>query len=388
MKKYSRVRAEISFDAIDNNFDVIESVLSKDTSICAVIKADCYGHGAVPIARRIARRKRVWGFACATAEEAIRLRVSGIFKPILILGYSFPEMYDELIGYDIRPCICDFKSAKMLSERAVKSDHAAKIHIALDTGMSRIGFSCDDEAVETILKIAALPGIKIEGLFSHFARADEADERHSARQMKKYSYVAAKLEEAGLDIPVKHIANSAATMRFPDYHHSMVRTGIIMYGLMPSDEMADELKALKPVLRLTSHVTYIKTLPAGVAISYGGTYKTKEESVIATIPVGYADGYPRSLSNKGYVLIRSRRAPIRGRVCMDQMMVDVTDIPDVAVGDEVVLIGPQGEDSITAEELGKLSGRFNYELICDISMRVPRSYTHGGRVVEQVDYLQ
>ena len=387
MRKFSRICAEISFDAIDHNIAVMEGRMGEGAKICAVIKADGYGHGALPIARHLAANDRIWGFACATPGEAMRLRTGGIIKPILILGYSFPESYDDIVDYDLRACVFDEESARLLSAKARMLERPVKVHVALDTGMGRIGFDCSDETVEAVLRIASLPMLEIEGLFSHFAKADEKLLSPAEVQLVRFLDIESKLTAAGLKIPLVHIANSAGIMRFSESHLDLVRAGIILYGLMPSMEVAGEMTELRPVMRLTSHLTYVKTVPEGTPISYGGTYTTARKSRIATVPVGYADGYPRSLSNKGFVLLRGKRAPITGRVCMDQLMIDVTDIPDAAVGDEVVLIGSQMGETITAEALGELSGRFNYELVCDLTMRVPRSYTAGGYTVEQVDYL-
>ena len=387
MKKYSRICAHIDLDAVDHNFEVMRSHLKEGTKICAVVKADCYGHGALQIARQLEGKPYIWGYACATPEEAMQLRCGGIMKPIILLGYAFEESYEDMIDYDIRACIFDPVSAEALNKTAKGLNKTALCHIALDTGMSRIGFQCTEGDAETIRKISELPNLKIEGMFTHFARADEKETRPIAEQLAKYQWMANLLETKHVDIPIHHVANSAALMRFPDAHLDMVRSGITNYGLMPSEEVASEMTELQPVLSLVSHVSFVKTLPAGRAISYGGTYVTKAPTRVATVPVGYADGWPRSLSNRGEVLIHGRRVPIIGRICMDQFMVDVTSLPETAVGDEVVLIGYQGEEHISAEEVGARSGRFNYELVCGLSKRVPRSYERRGITLEQVDYL-
>ena len=388
MRKYSRIYAEINLDAIDSNLRAMKEKLADDISVCAVIKADGYGHGALQIARHIQHRPYIWGFACATVEEAMQLRSGGIMKPIVLLGFAFPESYDDIIDYDIRACIFDYESAAALSQKSMMLEHPVKIHLAVDTGMGRIGFLYDrEESINDIVRIAGLPNLEIEGMFTHFARADEVSLTHTEVQLIRYLDFEGKLKQRGIEIPIRHTSNSAAIMRFPEAHLNMVRAGIILYGLPPSEEMAGKLKMLRPAMKLVSHVSNVKTVPAETPISYGGTYVTKKESVIATIPVGYADGYPRSLSGRGFVLIHGTRVPIRGRVCMDQFMVDVSELKDVKVGDECVLIGTQEEQEITILELAALSGRFHYEIPCDISKRVPRSYSVNGYTAEQVDYF-
>ncbi len=387
MKEYSRIRAEIDLDAIDRNLDVMRKHLKEGTPICAVVKADSYGHGAVPIARHIEPRDDIWGFAVATAEEGKLLRKAGIQKPVVLLGYVFPESYEIVLKYGLRACIFEETSAELLSEAAKKAGTCAVIHIALDTGMSRIGFDVSEAAADAVCRIAEKDALKIEGLFTHFARCDEPSLEPAVEQFKAYQTFLQMLAERGLEIPVRHVCNSAGTMRFKEANLDLVRAGITLYGLTPSDEIADEMTELQPVMRLVSHLSYVKELPPGRAISYGGTYVTGRTMRVATVPTGYADGYPRLLSGKGSVLIGGKRAPILGRVCMDQFMVDVSGIPEAAVGSEAVLLGSQGDECITAEEIGRLSGRFNYELVSDISKRVPRNYLLGGRVVEQVDYF-
>lgn len=387
VNQFSRINAEIDLDAVAHNFDLMHKKLKPGTKMCAVVKADCYGHGAVPVAQFIENRDYIWGFACATPEEAMELRNAGIRKPLIILGYAFPESYEDIVKNDIRACIFETKSAERLSETAGKLKKKAKIHLALDTGMSRIGFKDEDSSIEEIKKIAADKNLEIEGMFTHFARADEPSLDPARKQLARYEAFSEKLREAGVEIPIHHVSNSAALMRFPEANEDMVRAGITIYGLTPSDEVAQEMEGLIPVMSIKSHVSFVKTLPAGCAISYGGTYVTSKETRVATVPCGYADGYPRSLSNKGEVLIRGKRVPILGRVCMDQFMVDVSEVPGVTQGDEVVLLGRQGNEHISAEEIGAKSGRFNYEFVCDISKRVPRTYLRDGRVALQVDYF-
>ena len=377
--KYSRVCAEIDMDAIAENFRIMHEAIHPETKMVAVIKTDGYGHGAVPIAQMIQPEDYIWGFAVATMTEAMILRKNQITKPVLILGYTFEEDYEDLIRYEIRPIVFKLDMAKELSEAAVHLKKTLSIHIGLDTGMSRIGFADVPESVETIKKIAALPNVEIEGMFTHFARADETDRSPAITQLNRYLAFAELLEKAGVEIPMKHCSNSAGIIRVPEANLNAVRAGITIYGIYPSNEVERDIVKLIPAMELKSHVSYVKDLPAGTPISYGGTFASEKDLRVATIPVGYADGYPRSLSNKGWVLIRGQKAPIIGRVCMDQFMVDVTDIPEVKHGDEVTLIGKDGEEFISIETFGDLSGRFSYEFACDISKRVPRVYIKDGR---------
>ena len=374
MEQHRRIKANISVNIIEQNFESMRNNINKETKIMAVVKADGYGHGAVPIAKRMEPKDYIWGFAVAAAEEAFELRKAGVRKPILILGPVFPEYYEELVLQEIRIPVMTWEEAKDFSDACTAAGRHGYVHIALDTGMSRIGFSDTEESASVIQKIAKLPDLSIEGLFTHFARADETDVTPALIQLERYERFAKLLEEKGVQIPLHHCSNSAGIIRMPQANMNMVRAGITIYGIYPSEEVEREPVPLKPAMELISHVSYVKDLPAGAAISYGGTYVTERPSRIATIPTGYADGYPRLLSNKGSVLIHGKRAPIRGRVCMDQFMVDVTDIPDVRRGDRVVLMGRDGDDAITADELGALSGRFPYELVCCISPRVPRVY--------------
>ena len=387
MKKYSRIRADIDLDAVLYNFENMKANIRPGCKITAVIKADGYGHGSVQIAELMEPYDYMWGFAVAAADEAFRLRRAGIRKPIMLLGYTFDEFYVDLIREDVRICVFDYDTAVRVSDAAFTAKKKAIIHIALDTGMSRIGFRDNDASVAEIVKIAKLPNIEIEGLFTHFARADEVSIDPAVRQLERYNAFAEKVEKAGVDIPIHHVSNSAGIIRLREANKDMVRAGITVYGLMPSADVETDIVPLKPVMSLVSHISYVKNIEAGDEVSYGGTFKAEKTMRVATIPVGYADGYPRMLSGKGYVLIKGRKAPILGRVCMDQFMVDVTDIEGVTRGDEVVLLGKQGDERITAEELGDISGRFNYELVCDISKRVPRNFIYEGRIIEQSECI-
>ena len=379
MKKYDRIKAVVSLDAIAHNFEEMKKNIREDAKIIAVIKADGYGHGAEAIARLIRNESYIWGFAVATPEEALQLRASGVTKPVLILGIVFEEYFAEMIREDVRLTVCGYEMAKRLSDEAAAQGKQVHIHLGLDTGMSRIGFADEPASVEEIKRIAKLPNVDIEGMFTHFARADESDKAPAVDQLKRYQAFVKLLEDAGIHIPMKHCSNSAGIIRMPEANLDAVRAGITIYGIYPSDQVERDIVKLKPAMELISHVTYVKEIKAGTAVSYGGTFVAERDMRVATIPAGYADGYPRSLSNKGWVMIRGKRAPILGRVCMDQFMVDVSGIPEAAAGDEATLIGRNGQEELTMEQLGDLSGRFAYEFACDIGKRVPRVYMRNGK---------
>ena len=380
---HSRICAAINLDAVRHNLKAIQSLLTPHTQIMAVIKTDAYGHGAAEIAKTAEPYEFLYGFAVATAEEALSLRRHGIQKPILILGYVFPEHYQMLAEYEIRPAVFTLDMARQLSQAAKKVGKDLYIHIKIDTGMSRIGLQACEESIQAIAQIHALEHIIIEGIFTHFARADEADKSSAEEQLHLFQNVLRLTEEAGIKIPYRHCSNSAGIISLRDADMDMVRAGIILYGLWPSDEMDKSSIDLKPVLELKSHVAHVKTLPAGRSISYGGTYTLREPGTVATIPAGYGDGYPRSLSNKGYVLIHGRRAPILGRVCMDQFMADVTGIEGVKAGDTVTLAGRDGAEFLSLEQLGEMSGRFNYEFACALGKRIPRVFYENGTAVSE-----
>lgn len=388
MKLYLRVCAEINLDAAAYNLKNMKNNLEKETRIIAVVKTDGYGHGAVPIARMAEELDYIWGFAVATIEEAVMLRREGVQKPILVLGFVFPDGYEDAVRYDIRLAVFKLSMARQLSEEAVRQGKTAYLHIKVDTGMGRIGFPDDGDSADAVKEISLLPQVQIEGLFTHFARADEKDKEAARQQLSRYLDFSRMLEERGIEIPMRHCSNTAGIFDLKEANLDAVRAGISIYGLYPSDEVNKFAVAITPVMSLKSHVAFIKDVEPGTAISYGGTFVAEHRMRIATIPVGYGDGYPRSLSNKGYVLIRGRRAPITGRVCMDQFMVDVTDIPDAREGDMVTLIGSEGGQEITMELLGELSGRFNYELACDIGKRVPRRFWRYGKVAATQDYFE
>ena len=388
MKRFDRLKAVVSLDAIAHNFAEMKKNIAEGTKMIAVIKADGYGHGAEAIARLTDNYSYIWGYAVATAEEALQLRNAGVEKPILILGLVFEEYFREMVAGDIRLTVCEYETAKKLSREAVRQDKTVHIHIGLDTGMSRIGFVDTPESVEEIKKIAALDHLEIEGMFTHFARADETDKTPAADQLNRYLAFAELLEKSGVHIPLKHCSNSAGIIRMKEANLDAVRAGITIYGIYPSSEVERDIVKLEPAMELKSHISYVKDLEPGVSISYGGTYTADKKIRVATIPAGYADGYPRTLSNKGWVLIHGQKAPILGRVCMDQFMVNVSDIPDVKAGDEVTLIGKDGDEFISIETFGDMSGRFSYEFACDISKRVPRVYLKNGKEWGELTFFE
>jgi alanine racemase len=376
MQEYRRVVAKINMDAILHNFEEVKKRLKKDTKILSVLKADGYGHNAVQVAELL--KDKTDYFGVSIIEEALELRNSGIANPILIFGYTSPDQFDELLLNNIEQTIFQFDVAQKLSNAAVSLGLTAKIHIEIDTGMKRTGFKDNPESLETIKKIAGLPNIEIAGIFSHYACADFYDKTSENEQRNMFIKFLDAVEKNGVTIPIKHICNSAAVVDDDDYF-DLVRVGLLLYGLFPSDELHQERINLIPAMELKTHVIFVKTVEAGCGVSYGQTYVTNKTTKIATLPVGYADGYPRALSSKGRVLIKGKYAPIIGRICMDLMMVDVTDIDDVRVEDDVTLIGTDGGNSITAEEIGALSESFNYEIICGISKRVPKVFYKDGK---------
>lgn len=386
MRPYSRVYATVDLDAVASNMRSMRDNLPASTLIMGSVKADGYGHGSVPVAKTI--EPYVYGYAVATIDEGIILRRHGINKTILILGVTHESRYEDLLHYDIRTAMFQYEKAKKLSDLAVKQGKKAVIHLALDTGMSRIGMKPDREHAKEAAAIAALEGIEVEGLFTHFARADETDKSAYEEQYRRYKEFLGYLKELGVQIPIRHCSNSAGIVESLESNHmDMVRAGIAIYGMYPSDEVDHESVKLTPAMEIKSCITYIKEIEAGTAVSYGGTFVADHTMKVATIPVGYGDGYVRSLSGNGDVLIRGKRAAILGRICMDQFMVDVTDIPDVQEDDEVTLLGKDGDECITMEELAEKSGGFHYEMICDIGKRVPRVYLKDGKVVGTKDYF-
>lgn len=380
-----RTWAEIDLDALKFNFDNIRRSLKPNVKVMSVIKADAYGHGVIECAKTLLACGTD-AFAVATASEALELRQAGFDTPTLILGAVASEDFKSLIENDITLGISDTKSAEALSETAKKVGKRVKIHIKADTGMSRLGFVAGGrDTVGEILKISKLPNIEIEGIFSHFACADEEDAEYTKMQFKRFCDLTNALEAEGLKIPIKHIANSAAIIMYPETHLDMVRPGIILYGYYPSDEVDKKKISLKPVMSVKSRVTLVKEAEAGVGVSYGKVYITEGKTKIATVPIGYADGYPRALLGKAKMEARGGLAPVIGRICMDQCMIDVTNVHNIEIGDEVTVFG---NGKITADDMAKWLGSISYEVLCLVAMRVPRVYTEGGRIIKKVDYLE
>ena len=371
---YYRVQARVDLNAIRHNLKQVRNKLHRGTRLMAIIKADAYGHGAVPIARAL-DEEWIDAYGVAIIEEAIELRRAGITKPILILGYTPKEQYHLVVAYDVMQTVFQYEMAEALSVEALRQGKTAKIHIKIDTGMSRIGYPDTMDSVKEIKQITLLDGIIIEGLFTHFSRADETDKSATEKQLQKFLAFTDMIEREGISIPIKHASNSAGTIDHEKAEFNMVRCGIAAYGIYPSEEVSRSEVQLIPAMELITHVIYVKEVDAGVGISYGATYITERRTRVATIPVGYADGYSRNLSNTGKVIIHGQYAPIIGRICMDQFMVDVTDIDGVKQGDRVTLLGRDGDSYISVEELATWSHSFPYELVCNVGKRIPRVYT-------------
>ena len=389
MFEYERVYAEIDLDAICKNVSAMKENILKETKILAVIKTDGYGHGAIPIAIELEKKDEVYGFAVATAEEALDLRKNDINKPILILGYTFPGKYEELIKNRISMALFRQDSLVEIARVASEIGQKALVHIKVDTGMGRIGVMPDEKGIAFAGEILEKDSLCLEGVFTHFAKADENNKDFTMEQIKKYNDFVSKIEETyGYKIPIKHVSNSAGIIDIKEANMDLVRAGIILYGLWPSDEVMRDRMQLSPALSLYSTIVFLKEIEAGTPVSYGGKFVADKKMTIATIPVGYGDGYPRSLSGKGYVLINGKKAPILGRVCMDQFMVDVTHISDVKMGDKVTLIGKDMDERITVEELGNLADKFNYEFVCGLSKRIPRTFVKNEEVIGTENYFE
>lgn len=389
MKQYDRVWATVDLDCIADNIRSIKNNIrtsenGKSAGIIAAVKADAYGHGMIPVARAI--EPYVAGYGVATADEALMLRRHGLDKPILLLSTPNRRRFSELVAADVRVALYTLSHARALSETAVSQGRTAVIHIAVDTGMSRIGLSPSAENADLVKAISELPALEVEGIFTHLAKADYLDKSFTMKQADAFAAFLAMLSERQVKIPYQHISNSAGIHDLPEFGFDLVRAGISIYGMYPSDEVGRDSIRLQPVLRLYSEITYVKTIPAGTPVGYGSTYVAGSSRSIATIPIGYGDGYPRSLSNRGYVLIHGQRAPIVGRICMDQMMVDVSEIT-AAEGDVVTLIGRDGDEVIEVETLADLCDGFHYEIICGLGKRIPRVYLQNGKVTACKDYF-
>ncbi len=381
---------EISNNFVRVDLDALRSNLNhakKHTgaSVMAVIKADAYGHGSVPVARALEQDCAFFGVAAVT--EALELRRAGIQTPILILGHTPVDAYPQVVQLGIRPAIFSYEEARLLSQEAQKQGRTALLHLAVDTGMSRIGFQPTQDSADLCARIAQLPHLEAEGIFTHFATADEADQTETLAQKDRFDHFCQLLRQRGVTPPIRHTENSAALINFTE-HYDMVRLGISLYGIYSDPSVQKAHVPLTPVLSWHSQVSFVKPLEQGRPISYGGTYTMERDGIVATVPVGYGDGYRRILSNRFHVLIRGQKAPIRGRVCMDQIVVDVTDIPGVRPGDPVTLIGRDGEAVITADQMAQAAGTISNEITCGLTRRIPRHYIESGQEAFTVDYLE
>lgn len=385
MERYYRIEADIDLTAIRKNILTMKEFVKRDKKILAVVKANAYGHDVIAVANELYDIVDYFGVACI--DEAIELRKKGIDKPILILGLTDNSEFPYLLKYDITQTISSVKDAVALSKVAKQLDKIAKVHIKIDTGMNRIGFSCNQETIKDIIFIKKLDHLHAEGIFTHYYKADEYDKGEAHHQLAEFTKIITRLEQEKVYFDLRHISNSAGIMEMPNDQYDMVRSGISTYGLYPSEEMDKDACILHPTMQLKSHITYLKTVKAGECIGYGGTYTVQQDAIIATVGVGYADGYPRALSNQGRMIVRGQYAPIVGRVCMDQTMIDVTHIKEVQVGDEVLLVGKQGENEISVEEVAELAGSFNYEFVCNVNRRVPRVFYKDGTVIGDRNYL-
>lgn len=384
--EYRRIYAKIDLDALEHNFDLIKNSLPAGVGIMPIVKADAYGHGAVEVTKFLEDKCDTFGVA--VLDEAMELRRAGINKPILLLGYTSPDQYAIAIENDVSLTVFSYGDSVILNDTAKKCGKKAIAHIAVDTGMSRIGFQVTDADADEAAKIFGLANIEVEGIFSHYATADDTDKAYANEQKSLFDKFIGMMLNRGCNAKMLHMNNSAGIMEMHDSCYGTVRAGIILYGLYPSDEVNKEAFPLRPVMELITHISHIKTLPAGKGISYGRTFITDRETRVATIPVGYADGYPRALSNKGRVLIGGVSCPILGRVCMDQMMVDVSALPDAKVGDKVILFGTDGNAHISVEETAEMAYSFNYEFVCNIGRRVPKAYFRNGGHLKTVSYLE
>lgn len=381
MYEYHRLLAEINLDAIGNNIREIRKLIKEKTQLLAVVKADAYGHGAEEVAK-VCLYNGADQLAVATCNEGVQVRQWSIQVPVLILGNTVEGQLETVINNNLTQAVFRYETAKKMSDMAVKLNKTALIHIKIDTGMSRIGFLPNDEALDEIEKIFALPNLKVTGVFTHFATADEKDKTFTMVQYKRFRFITDALNAKGHTDFIRHCANSGAILDMPELQLDMVRAGIIIYGMYPSTQVTHPINLI-PAMSLKSQISYVKYLEENVSIGYGRTYFTTQRTKVATIPIGYADGYSRAFSNKARVIINGHYAPIIGNVCMDQMMVDVTNIPDVKDGDSVIIMGSDGKNTVSAEELANIAGTINYEIVCDVGKRVPRVYVKNGEVIKE-----
>lgn len=365
--------AEIDLGAVAHNMNEIRRATKPSAKVMAAVKANAYGHGAVEVSKTALESGADW-LGVARVAEGIALREAGIDAPVLILGYIPPEQSGDVVRYRLSQAVYTKSMALALAEAAAREGIRVKVHLKADTGMGRIGWLAGPDAVKEIVEIASEPNLELEGIFTHFATADSSDKTYAMEQFSRFQELIEDLRKHGLEFPIKHAANSAAIMELPETHLDMVRAGIIVYGLYPSDEVNRKYVLLRPALALKALVALVKKVPAGFKVSYGCTFTSSRPTVIATLPLGYADGYSRLLSSKGEALLHGCRAPVVGRVCMDQLMVDVGHIPGVKIGDEAVLIGRQGGEEISADEVAAKLGTISYEITCMVSGRVPRVY--------------
>jgi len=364
--------AEINLRAIRSNVAGIKKLISPKTRLMAVVKANAYGHGMLEVAR-VCLEEGATYLGVASPREAMTLRENDITAQILVLGYVPEDCVDLMVENQIDTTVFNLDTALALSKAASNNGKEARVHLKIDTGMGRIGFKPDAVSLEKIQEVALLPGILIQGIFSHLATADYADKSFAWQQVEIFKNFVARLEEAGISIPLKHLANSAAIMEMPEVHFDMVRAGIMTYGLYPSEEVDRSILELVPAMRLRSRISFVKIIPAGYSVSYGRTFIAQQETKVATVPIGYGDGYHRLLSNRSWASVRGQKAPLIGTVCMDQCLFDVSGIDNVRAGDEVILFG-RPEDGVTADDLANLMGTINYEIVCAPSSRISRIY--------------
>ncbi len=384
-KRLRPVWAEINLDHLAHNMGEVKRVIKEGTLACAVIKADGYGHGAVEIAKTL-QGAGADRFAVATLTEAVELRNAGITLPIMILGYTPDEQVGDLLQYDITQTVYTYEQAKFFSEQAKDQNQKMTVHIKVDTGMSRLGFQTHDQDQKLMEEILRMEGLEVEGIFTHFAVADDRHKDFTYEQFGKFQQLVEKLEAKGFQIPIKHVSNSAATIDLPEMNLDMVRAGLMLYGLYPSKDVDHVGVRLKRVLSLKARISLVKDLEKGRGVSYGLIYTTPEERKIATLPVGYADGFTRLLTEKAQVVLKGKAYPVVGRICMDQTMIDITG-GEAKIGDPVTIISSRDEDPNTADDFAELLGTINYEIVCMISRRVPRVYLKNDKVQAITDHL-